>query len=413
MATKNSTPPSVISQLATHLQTYWQHWAIGLFFLSRLIIFFFPPAYVSYFEQYANQWHYGLSPYFEQWFEYPPLAIPFVWGPLLLDLAGVGVYRVNFRFILMLADIAVFATIFMVIKKNTFDTLTKFLCLLFYIVLTLKAKDFIYENFDQVFSLCMLLPAVMPLWSLPRKDGVSWLSYWLAVGIKLVNAPLAFLYWFASDVPLKWRWLAPAVTFALTLAGPIAYFRSALMVVYVYHRGRTLQIESIPSLIVRGIDLFTHTEHIYLSFYKSFDLEGPLSNVMLPLSMVVLIGGGLWWAWSVFAHRHQARHPYFLLKYTLFFIFVFLMANKVFSTNYHLWYVPLLAIYPFRTQSERLKIFALAALFLGVATSPIPKLQIGSSTLDMLLPIFLQLPAGLALSYFVFRLQLPTLKSKG
>jgi len=82
------------------------------------------------------------------------------------------------------------------------------------------------------------------------------------------------------------------------------------------------------------------------------------------------------------------------------------MTNKVFSTPYHLWYLPLLVVYPYRNWRERAFFFSIAAIFLGVATSPIPSIEVVKGLfLDTSLPIFTQIPATILLLWGVTRLQ--------
>jgi hypothetical protein len=272
--------------------------------------------------------------------------------------------------------------------------------LAFYLIVTLKAKDFLYENLDLMFVMSMFLPTVASL-ILPRWQGwVTWLSYWFGIGIKLINAPLGALYWLREiHVARNWQdWikksLIPIISFLLIWAGPLLIYRSALSVVIIYHQHRTLQVESLPALIVRAINIFTHTESIYLSDYKSYDLKGPVSNIVLPLALAMLVLVMMAWLIWLFKNRRQTNNSVFLMKATLVFIFSYLAANKVFSTQYHLWYLPLIAVYPYSSQKQRFTFFILTAIFVGVATTRIPPLTVGATDWSTLIPILTQIPIG-------------------
>lgn len=382
------------------------------FIVSRVYIFTHPPDYVRYFEEYANIWYYGLPPYLKHWFEYPPATIPFISGPLILDQMGIGKYRLNFRLMILGVDVLVFAILMQVLKKMSLKPMAVLLSLGFYIALTSKAKDFMYENLDLMFAMTMLVPAVAGILVGKSRNWwqsvVQWLMYWFGTGLKLVNAPLAVAYFWATPALASWkRILVVGITALLIWGAPLAIFRSSLSVIIIYHKNRQLQVESIPSLIVRGVNLFTKSEEIYFSDYKSFDLRGPISEKMLPLANIALAASMVILTLYILKNRDRASNPYFLMKVTLLFIFAYMTTNKVFSTPYHLWYLPLLVVYPYKSQGQRLWFFFWAAIFAGVATSRIPSVQVGPFFLDAALPVFAQVPACLILLASVCRLAVP------
>ncbi|MBW7955683.1 hypothetical protein H3C66_03025 [Patescibacteria group bacterium] len=393
-------------QLISFCKKYWFLLAVFVFSLSRFYIFTNPPEYVRYFEEYANIWYYGVPPYFQHWFEYPPLTIPFISGPLLADLNGIGDYRTNFRVMTLTVDVLLFLLILKVMQKLKYSNGVKLLNALFYIAITTKAKDFMYENLDLLFAVTLFLPAVSPLLLQKGKVFLQWFMYWLGIGLKLVNAPLGLLYFFDSKKPLLSRLIIPLVTFALLWGLPLGIFRSSLSVILVYHKDRQLQVESFPSLIVRGINNFTKSEEIYFSQYKSFDLRGPISEKVLPLStlaMVIFMGV---LAVYIFKNRDRVNDPAYMMKVTLIFIFGYFMTNKVFSTPYHLWYLPLLVVYPYRSWKERTFFYVIVAVFLGVATSRIPSIEVVKGIfLDANLPVVTQIPATLLLLWATCRLK--------
>jgi len=394
-----------MQQILRWVKKYWWVIAILAFVASRVYIFTNPPTYVRYFEEYANIWYYGWPPYLMHWYEYPPLTIPFVSGPLLLDLAGIGKYRMNFRVMTLIFDTILFLVILRVMQKLKYPPLTKLANAVFYILLTIKAKDFMYENLDLLFAMTLFLPAVAPLFLIKGKGILQWLMYWLGTGLKLVNAPLALLYFFGSKQPLLKRLILPIATFLILWTIPLVIFRSSLSVVIVYHANRQLQVESFPSLIVRGANLITKSEEMYFSQFKSFDLRGPISTVVLPISTIsaiILMAGLCLFIWI---NRDRASNPLFMMKVTLLFIFIYFLTNKVFSTPYPLWYLPLLVVFPYKNWKERGFFYVVAAIFLGVATSPIPSIEVIKGLfLDTSLPVFTQIPATLLLLWGITRL---------
>lgn len=395
-----------MQQLLTFIKKYWFITALICFAISRVYIFLNPPPYVRYFEEYANIWHYGWPPYLKHWYEYPPATIPFVSGPLLLDLQGFGKYRMNFRTMTLFFDVVLFFIILKVMEKLRYSNGAKLASALFYILLTAKAKDFMYENLDLLFGITLFIPAVLPLLMNKGKSTVLWLAYWLGTGLKLVNAPLGLLYFFGTRQPFMKKVALMIVTCAAIWAVPLAIYRSSLSVIIVYHKDRQLQVESFPSLVVRGVNLFTKSEEIYFSDYKSFDLRGPISSVVLPLSTAAMAVFMLWLCFYIFVNRDRADEPVFMMKVTLLFIFGYFLTNKVFSTPYHLWYLPLLVVYPYKSWKERAFFFITSAVFLSVATTRIPSWQIAPGFfLDASLPVIAQIPATILLFWGTLKLR--------
>ncbi len=404
-----------MTQIFQWLNRHWLAVAVTVFVVTRLSALLNLPGYIRYFEEYANIWYYGMPPYLQHWFEYPPATIPFISLPLYLDQWGWGVYRWNFITMMLAFDGLLFGLVALTVKKTYSSNLTKLVNLIFYALVTAKAKDFLYENLDLIFTLTLFLPAVAPLLFTKGRSWLTWLAYWLGIGIKLINAPLAAAYQVVEIVGVKnWRdWIAkiwiPILSFLVIWAWPLLLYRTALSVIIVYHQNRTLQAESLPAMVVRAINMFTQTETIYLSNYKSYDLQGPISDRILPLSMVGLVILMLIWLGWVIKNRHHANQPLFLMKSTLIFLFSYLAANKVFSTQYHLWYIPLIAVYPYTNQKQRALMFGLAALYLGVATTKIPQIQLGSTDWATLIPVLTQIPAGVLLLVYSYGLPLTKL----
>ena len=397
-----------MSTLISWLKKYWVVGACFLFVLSRAYIFTNPPPYVRYFEEYANMWYYGLPPYLKHLFEYPPATIPFISAPLLLDQAGVGKYRLNFRFMILFVDIAVFALILKTMSKLKYSNGVRFLNAVFYILLTIKAKDFMYENLDLLFALSLFLPVIAALFLKKGKSVVQWLFYWFGTGIKLVNAPLGLLYFFGTKMSFIKKVIFMGVTCALIWGVPLVIYRSSLSVMIVYHKHRVIQVESFAALIVRGANMFTKSEEVFFSEHKSFDMKGPISNALLPVANLSLVLSMIALVTYITYYRSQASNPIFMMKVTLIFIFSYFLTNKVFSTPYHLWYLPLLTVFPYHNWKERAFFFTTAAVFLSVAMTPLPAIEVFNGFfINTSLPVLTQIPATLLLFVGAYRLRVP------
>lgn len=395
----------ILTLLRRLFRHYWLVLVLLFFCLSRLYIFTHPPAYVRYFEEYANIWHYGWPPYLKHWYEYPPATIPFVSAPLWLDLAGIGQYRWNFRTMNLAVDTFLFILILLSLSRLRLSWSAKLLSLSFYLLATTKAKDFMYDNLDLLFSLCFFAPAVWPLFSRRTRAVGQWLWFWLGTGLKLINLPLGFAYWWQSQYRWWQRLLLVGVTFLALWAVPLFLYRSSLSVVLVYHQQRQLQVESFPALMVRGLNHWTKSEEIFFSEAKSFDLRGPLSQVALPLSQGALVLFGLGLTYYCWVNRDRGQDPVYLIKVNLIFIFGYFLTNKVFSTPYHLWYLPLLTVYPYRSMRQRVLVLGAAMAYVGAATTAWPAWEVWPGFfLDSSLPIVTQVPLTLFLAWQVIRL---------
>jgi hypothetical protein len=399
---------STENKIFSWVKQNWLWFALAGFLLTRYYIFLNPPPYVRYFEEYANIWYYGLPPYLKHLFEYPPLTIPFISIPLYLDQWKIGLYRMNFRVMMLIVDALVYGVMLFSLKKFQISSWAKLTGVAFYLVMTVKAKDFMYENLDMLFTLSLLVPAVASVISYRWKNVLQWVFYWFGTGIKLINAPLGLVYFLHSEKKLWQKILLAGITFVLIWGIPLAIFRSSLSVMIVYHKNRGLQVESVPALIARGINIFSKSETIFISEYKSYDIKGPVSDKLLPLSTIALIGSMLFFIWYCWKHREEMENPAFLLKITLIFIFSYLCTNKVFSTPYHLWYLALVAVYPFTTWKERLYFFFCAGIYAGVATTPIPNIEIAGAQFSTWMPVLLQIPTSILLLIGSYRLKVPS-----
>jgi hypothetical protein len=104
-----------------------------------------------------------------------------------------------------------------------------------------------------------------------------------------------------------------------------------------YESTRPLQIESVPaSLLWLGTFVGLPAHHVF-SFH-SLNLVGPLDALLRPLSDVALVAGCLYVYWQ------QLRGRLDVSRALVACLCVVLVANKVFSPQYLIWVLPLVAI---------------------------------------------------------------------
>lgn len=332
--------------------------AFLLFLISRIYILKNPPPNYSDvfhdYRRYAAMWQSGITPYFKHLYEYPPVTIPLIYLPEVLNQLNIGHYYENYRFQIFILDAIIFIFILKALIKLTTKPLSKYLSLGFYLIAPMVAKDFFYEGIDWVFAASLALAIIY----FSRKL-LFWILFWLSTGIKLLTAPLALIW-------LKKDWKQMILGFILVWGLPLLIFRSSLGVMFVYNNERGIKYAAFPSFIVETINYWTKTE-TRLNQPPDFQLHGPVSQaagkavaIIFPLSIFLV----LLYAWK------KPKTYAFSLKISLIFFLTIFFTAKIFSQPFHLWYVPLIALYPFKSIKHQLAMMVFALLLLIVDTTP-------------------------------------------
>ncbi|MBD3279769.1 MAG: hypothetical protein GF390_03590 [Candidatus Pacebacteria bacterium] len=377
---------------------------IILFVISRTYIYLNPPEFYSDvtadYERYANTWRYGLTPYRMVLYEYPPATIPLLALPLEIDQLGIGNYYANYRFQIMVIDAVFFGLLLIVLPKLAWFDQQKYWPLLAYLGLTSLAKNFFYEGIDLAFAAAIIISFIVLLWSRTQTQNkkhahqafllkvISWTFFWLSFAIKFLTFPLIIPLWLIHrSVNLK-KDLAAVMTGCLVVWGlPLMLYRTSLGVSVVYNLRRPIKYASFPAYLIRWVDYFTNTETQIMKA-PDFERVGPISTVVtnglqivFPLAILLI----LWWAVNLLVKKlvkkpllkgvkHQLTHPaqtlktywqlflgqdiklkqvdqqnklFYLLKIYGIYVFVLFLTAKIFSQPFHIWYLPLLVLFPF------------------------------------------------------------------
>lgn len=342
---------------------------------------------------YAHMWDDGVKPYLQQWYEYPPATIPLFYLPHLIDKSTMNLnFHINYgnayRGIILLIDIALFSIIWKTlikygVKPNVWAT-----ALIFYILASAKAHDFIYDAMDLVFVAAITFGLVAPYY-LKGLTGMiaEWVGYFMGVALKLINAPLGIIYLILERRQIKRSLAAIVIGMVLIWSLPLAYFRSSLAVMLVYHANRGLQVESVPAQIAATLNQFTHTEE-YKELYQSMNIVGPIStnltNIFNKLLIVGIICYLIWagkLAWMVTPKLAMETR----LITTLGYLYLFMLLGKVLSTPYLLWQIPLLALLPVKTWKQQLMFLVPALIMIIISMTPIPNLPLGRFNLHLMI----------------------------
>lgn len=370
---------------------------VFLFGLTRYLIWIYRPAefteIIYSYMPYAHLWASGTIPYLTQWYEYPPATIPLFYLPHLIDMKTLAYewhihYLTAYRAIMLLIDAGIFGLIYAFLKKFKVGKGIFVSALMFYSLSTLKAHNFIYDSMDLAFAGAMVLAVAVP-WLKPSFGGglIGWIGYFLAAGLKLINIPLGLVYAGLERRDIKLLALKVILAGAMVWLLPLAFFRSSLSVMLVYHAQRGLQVESVPAQAAALINRVTKSEK-YEEKFKNYDITGPVSSQikrgfdwLFPLAILVYIVWGTKTAWNSKA-QHQPRLK---LSLTIGYVYCFMLFSKILSTPFLLWQLPLLALYPFNSLKRQWIFLLPAAIMIGISMTKIPNIPLGILNLHLLI----------------------------
>lgn len=367
---------------------WWLTFWLLTFCLSRIVVLTHPPytqeggGYSDVkqdYERYANMWRYGLTPYYEHLYEYPPATIPLVYLPLEIDQLGVGFYYLNYRVEIFLFELVLFLAIAYTLLFTCSQFKLSWLGLSFYILAGMIAKDYWYEGIDLVFAGMLTLSFLWRLkWGHSRmmaKLGF-WTLFWLSTSIKFLTLPL--LIPLALNRLHDWRkeLVAIMLGFVLVWGFPLAYFRSSIAVMFVVHLQRPLKYGSFGTFVIKAINDYTKTE-VQTDIKPHFPIVGPVSTVVersvaivYPLAMLLWLGGSVLMLYKRqwrFATKEQT-FVYFI-GISLTYMYTTFLAAKIFSSPFHLWYIPLLSLFPYKSKKLALISMSLAIFMLLLDTT--------------------------------------------
>lgn len=332
------------------------------------------------YERYVNMWRYGTGPYFKHLFEYPPAAIPIMYLPLEVDQSGLGYYYLNYRVQIMIFETVLFVLMLMVVARYATSWRARWLAMLFYISVGVVAKNYWYEGLDLIFIGTYTLGLLALLKKRKQlKKYFFWLLFWVSTSIKFMTGPLLvplYLLWEKKLIKNWWQKAMPVIiTFGLVWGVPALIFRSSLTVPFVFHWGRRLKYGSLGTFIVNVINDFTGTEKL-LAHPPDFAMAGPVSDIVLKLFGILFwlaIVSVLVYA-AILIKKYKGKRDNWwrfvtALKISLVYVLTMFLTGKTFSSPFHIWYVPLITLFPFRSLKKQMLFVVLAMYILILDTT--------------------------------------------
>ncbi len=355
----------------------------SVFFISRVWVLKNPPKYYSDvkhdYERYANMWRYGLIPYRTHLYEYPPATIPLLSLPLELDQRGIGKFYINYRVQIFVFEIILFAFIVYELKKQKLKPVHAMMAIAFFIISGIVSKDFWYEGLDLIFFGTI---TIMCIWIVRKNQAhtfprlVTWALFWLSVSIKLITFPLALPLLFLSKMKLKREILLCIAGAFIIWIAPLLMYRSSLSVFLLFHANRPMKYGAFGSYVIEVINDFTKSEY-RIDKGPDFPMAGPVSNIVGSIDKVVfpISLAALMLCSAYLLYKHASKNPQQIdiqrvYSLMLSYIFVFFLTSKTFSSPFHIWYVPLITVYPYSLVRKRVITYALALIMLLLDTSP-------------------------------------------
>ncbi len=406
----------------------------SIFICSRYYIFTHPPQSYSDvtadYERYANMWRYGLTPYRQHLYEYPPATIPMLSIPLSLDQAGIGKYYKNYRTEILLIDTFFFIYLVWISRRLPWLKQRWFLSLLAYILLTTAASDFLYEGIDLAFTAAAVVALTLSL-AITKKsfvlETIVWAFFWLSTAIKFLTLPLLLpLFLLLHRGKLVQQLAACALGFILVWGLPLGLYRSSLQVSFVHNGNRPIKYAAFPAHIIRWVNSFTHSEH-QNPVAPDFEYVGPVSTqvtkidaIVFPLAVLSSIGYMIF----ILLQKTRTKLPQsfaeskkllfsttfvegtervrFGLYYYMVYIFTLFLTAKIFSQPFHIWYIPVVVLLPYRSIHRWLLVIALCFLMILLDMTTVLHIKhnfllFGTIEIALIRDVFRFIPMGIIL----------------
>jgi hypothetical protein len=324
--------------------------------------------------------------------EYPPLALAVMRLPVLwmhgrpadgaLTPAFREAYRTAYQRGMEVIDALLFALLLVLVSRlfaheSRMEQTER---LLAYLAGTSALWLLLYDRQDVLLSALVLLALVLLFSRLHYAWSFALLA--LAINFRLVPVVLAPV-WIVGSLPgserfsfLRPRVLAGLAARTAVLLGLVAgsflpFYLSEgrrCLGFLAYHQARGLEIGSLYSSLLMALQPLGLATQVYYA-YGGINLGSSLSPVLAAVAPWLTAGLLLAASVLLLAHGRQlARvgsgalsggrlahvHPLTFVCYTLLFLMLFIIANKVFSPQYLLWLAPLVVLLPMRSGRRRL-----------------------------------------------------------
>lgn len=331
-------------------------WVLPLFVAYAIRPFFesgMPDGDVLLYHRYANQLMNGQLPYIDYHFEYPPASIFIFLLPALfttMAMEYIVVYQV-FSWVAMFGTVCLFAWIYPIlgIQKISKYWLVVLMSIASILVMVLGVNRFdAYSSFFTVLGFALFIQGVDKNTIWYRALGVM-----VIVFATLVKLYPMFLLPFMGIYELKhWNWKAMFAEAGGSIALMIPFVAwmipgwEGLQFFLGYHSDRGLEIESLwATLVLMGHQFFGWFDYTIIYEFGSISVRGDVPDLLSDASLIIY-GGLLVVAAIAYWFKINQKNAIWMLMSAMVVINVgFAAFNKVFSTQYVVWFIPLILVY--------------------------------------------------------------------
>ncbi len=318
----------------------------------------------------------GMVPYADFVFEFPPYAMMFFLIPSMFT-SDSEVYAQIFAVMVTIASLLCLYFLMKISDRMAINKLVT--AFIFSALILMYYKDMILK-FDAI----PMLLTIMSIYSFQCRN--RYLAYGLAAMGALVKMYPVFLIVIYLILDLSDRRDSRRVrisqgVFACVVVGLVAII--PLMVAGVsfgdimsflsFHTERGFQVESFMGVIIQALGLMGWTDVSLEMEHDTFDVISPVSSALLPywnlfVTAIILVVCALIFKHAM-QHGREGTSDRDLIVYSSVVFLIFILTNKVFSTQYMLWLFPLFAVlasFPGRRQEWHLITFLLVMEMLAV-----------------------------------------------
>ena len=283
------------------------------------------------------------QPYNDLNWEYPPLAYLFLLIPRLFASDPYG-YQVAF-----VAMMTVFILIGLVVIRRLSLKYEKNAALLMgvYVLTMVVHTQFFFDRFDIIVG---VLAMAAVYFYLEKRYPLAFFLLVIGMFIKLYPGllfPIFLIPLLVSDKRNALRSFAVFVASSVVLIIPFVIMSPDNFLNFMlYHSDRGIQLESVTASFILFLESLGLTSTMTSSAFGSFNLEGGLADVILPVMMPLMIFAILAFCLIYYVWCRKGNGGTDSVPWASFVVLmIFIVFNKVFSAQYVVWI--LMALLPF------------------------------------------------------------------
>ena len=274
--------------------------------------------------------------------EYPPLALMVMLIPRLFASTPYG-YQISFDIMMMLFAFLESYLIYTAVRENGNAAIISVVNLVLMTMMIIDGS--VLERFD-------IVPAVICLASvlLYRNGRYEWAFVLIGIGTLVKIYPallfLAFIIPFVVRKDWKNTVKMTSITAAIGLAVMAVFYiicSNELFTFITYHSDRGLQIESVAGSFIDVLAAAGLTEVSTVITFGSCNIQGTLPDMVSPFVMPLLIVMVLLVFAIQFSMCKKGKED--VVFFSMLYVAVFMIFNKVFSGQYIMWIVPMVVLF--------------------------------------------------------------------